>query len=123
MILGHPISTGFRRLMGCQRNPQDKGVTLPDSLNTLVVSLGNSAPEGTITLVMVRNSIFNEEIRRKDFVSNDTHALIMENKSQSKSRGPSGHNKSRGISKSRGKIKCYHCGKTGHMKRNCKCKT
>ena len=27
MILGHPISTGFRRLIGCQRDPRDSGVT------------------------------------------------------------------------------------------------
>ena len=32
--------------------------------------------------------------------------------------GPSVHNKSRGRSKSRGKIKCYHYGKIGHMKEN-----
>ena len=88
-----------------------------------MVSLGNSALEGKIMLAMVRNSLFNEEIQRKDFVSNDTHALVMENRSRSKSKGPSGHNKSRGRSTSRGKIKCYHCGKIGHMKRTCKCKT
>ena len=27
VISGHPISTGFRRLMGCQRDPRDRGVT------------------------------------------------------------------------------------------------
>ena len=53
-------------------------------------------------------------------MSNDTHALVTENKGRSKSKGPSKHNKSRGRSKSRGKIKCYHCSKIGHMKRNCK---
>ena len=94
--------------------------SLPNSWNTLVVSLGNSALKGKVTLAMVRNSLFNEEIRRKDFMGNDTHALVKENKGQSKIRGPFGHNKSRGRSKSRGKIKCYHYGKIGHMKRNCK---
>ena len=53
--------------------------SLPDSWNTLVVSLGNSASEGKVTLAMVRNSLFNEEIQRKDFLGNDTHALVMEN--------------------------------------------
>ena len=36
--------------------------SLPDGWNTLVVSLGNSGPEEKITLAMVRNSLFNEEI-------------------------------------------------------------
>ena len=71
-------------------------------------------------LAMVRNSLFNEEIRMKDFLGNDTHALVTENRGRNKIRGPFGHNKSRGRSNSKGKIKCYHCGKIGHMKRNCK---
>ena len=36
--------------------------SLPDSWNTLVVSLGNLALERKVTLAMVRNSLFNEEI-------------------------------------------------------------
>ena len=52
--------------------------SLPDSWNTLMVSLGNLAPKGKVMLAMVRNSLFNEEIRRKDFVGNDTYALIIE---------------------------------------------
>ena len=69
---------------------------------------------------MVRNNLFNKEIQRKDFVGNDTHALVTENRGLSKSRGPFGHNNSRGRFKFGGKIKCYHYGKIGHMKRNYK---
>ena len=46
--------------------------SLLDSWNTLVVSLGNSAPEGKVMLAMVINSLLNGEIRRKNFVRNDT---------------------------------------------------
>ena len=60
--------------------------SLPDSWNTLVVSLGNSALEGKVTLVMVRNSLFNKEIRRNDSLGNDTYALVTENRGRSKSR-------------------------------------
>ena len=84
------------------------------------MSLGNSALKEKVTLAMAINSLFNEEIRRKDFVGNDTHALVTENNGRSKRRGPFGHNKSRGRSKSRGKIKCYCCGKIDHMKKNYK---
>ena len=39
--------------------------SLPDSWETLVVSLSNSAPNGVLQLAMVRDSLFNEETRRK----------------------------------------------------------
>ena len=80
--------------------------SLPNSCNTLVVSLGNSALKGKFTLAMVKNSLFNEEIRRNDFLGNDTHALVTKNRGRSKSRGLF-------RSKSRGNIKCYHYGKIG----------
>ena len=38
MISGHSISTGFHRLMGCQRDPLDRGVT------TWYKSLGTQIP-------------------------------------------------------------------------------
>ena len=28
VISGHPVTTGFRELTGCQRDPRDRGVTL-----------------------------------------------------------------------------------------------
>ena len=44
----------------------------------------------------------------------------MENKGQSRSQESFGQNKSSVKSKSKDKIKCYHCGRLGRMKRNCK---
>jgi hypothetical protein len=40
--------------------------SLPNCWETLVVSLSNSAPNGMITMSMVKDSIFNEEARRKE---------------------------------------------------------
>lgn len=96
--------------------------SLPDSWDTLVVSLTNSAPKGTVTMSMVKNRLFNEELRRRDAASTSTgnQALVTENRGRSKSRGPKGYNKSNDRSKSREKRKCYHCGKIGHLKRNCR---
>ena len=39
---------------------------LPDSWETLVVSLSNSALNGVLQLAMVKDSLLNEETRRKD---------------------------------------------------------
>jgi hypothetical protein len=45
--------------------------SLPDSWETLVVSLSNSAPNGVLQLAMVKDSLFNEETRRKDMGKDD----------------------------------------------------
>jgi hypothetical protein len=42
--------------------------SLPDSWEALVVFLSNLAPSGVITMGMVKDSIFNEEARRKEQV-------------------------------------------------------
>ena len=49
VILGHPIFTGFRKLTGCQRDPQDKGVTFvltetADKKRFLIVMSSNIIP-------------------------------------------------------------------------------
>ena len=48
---------------------------------------------------------------------NDTLALVMKNNGRRKRQESFGQNKSSVRSKSREKIKCYHFGKLGHMKR------
>ena len=40
--------------------------SLPDSWETLVVSLSNSAPNGVLQLAMLKDSLLNEETKRKD---------------------------------------------------------
>ena len=64
--------------------------SLPDSLETLVVSLSNSTPNGVLQLVMVKDSLLNEETRRKDMGKDIAHALVIENKGRSKSRSSKG---------------------------------
>jgi hypothetical protein len=98
--------------------------SLPNSWKTLVVSLSNSAPNGVMTMGMVKDSMFNEEARRKEHgISSHTEALVIEKRWRSKSRklrGDDSCDKSRGMSKTRKEIKCFHCGKLGHMKRQCR---
>ena len=39
--------------------------SLPESWETLVVSLSNSAPDGIVTMSQVTSSLLNKELRRK----------------------------------------------------------
>ena len=90
--------------------------SLPDRLETLAVSLSNSTSNGVLQLAMVKDSLLNEETRRKDIA----HALVIETRGRSKSRSSKGQGKSRSRSESKGKFKCFCCDKEGHIKRNCK---
>ena len=78
--------------------------SLPDSWETLVVSLSNSTPNGVIIVNMVKDSMFNEEARRKELgISSNTKALVTKRWGRSKIKKPSSddnRDKSRRKSKS-----------------------
>ena len=97
--------------------------SLPDSWETLVVSLSDSTPNGVITINMVKDNMFNEKARRKELgISSSTEALVIEKQRKSKSRKPSSDyncDKSRGKSKSQKEIKCFYCDEPRHIKREC----
>ena len=93
--------------------------SLLDNWETLVVSLSNSAPNGVLQLAMVKNSLLNEETRRKDMGKDIAHALVIENRGTSKSRSSKGQGKSKSQSESKAKFKCFYYDKEGHIKRNC----
>ena len=90
--------------------------TLPDSWETLRISLINSAPSGIVTLEIAKNGVLNEEVRRRpQGSSSQSEILVTEDRGRSKNKGKKGRGKSRSKSKSRYKnIECYHCGKSGH---------
>ena len=94
--------------------------SLPDSWETLVVSLSNSTWNGVLQLAMVKDSLFNEETRRKDMGKDNAQALVTENRGKSKGRNSKGRGKSRSQSQIKGKVKCFYYDKEGHIKRNCK---
>jgi hypothetical protein len=63
--------------------------SLPDSWETLVVSLSNLAPNSVITMDMVKDSMFNEEARRKkQGISSHSEALVIKRWGRSKSIKP-----------------------------------
>ena len=103
--------------------------SLLDSWEILVVSVSNSAPEGKLTIAMVKDSLMNEEARRKELgTSSEIRALVtdkQERRGRSRNKGSydkfDRYDKSRGRSKSRRRaIKCYYCDKPGHIKRECR---
>mgnify|MGYP003740606461 FL=1 len=103
--------------------------SLPDSWETLVVSLSNSTPNGKLTLGTVKDSMFNEEARRKDSGANQTQALVTENRGRNQNRGSdknfrgrskSRNSRDRGRSKSRGGFRCYYCDIEGHTQKHCR---
>ncbi|GFS31932.1 hypothetical protein Acr_00g0020040 [Actinidia rufa] len=101
--------------------------SLPESWETLVVSLSNSAPNGKLTTSMVMDALFNEEARRREMGSTDqseSQALVLEG-SRERGRGQGrGHHrgtgKGRWRSQARGRtVRCFYCDQEGHIKRDC----
>ena len=78
--------------------------SLPNSWETLIVSLSNFAPNGVLQLAIVKDSLLNEETRRNDMGKDIAHALVTENKGRSKSRSSKGQGKSKSQLESKGKI-------------------
>ena len=92
-------------------------MTLPDSWETLVVSVSNNP---NLTFDGVRGSILNEEIRRKDNGKTGGSANMARGRTNKKG-AYAQKNKSR--SKSRDKqveVTCYQCGRKGHKKPDCR---
>ena len=89
--------------------------TLPDSWEIFRMSLCNSAPNGAVTMELVKGAILNEEIRRRSQASSSHfEVFITEDRGRSKSRGPKGKTKGRNKSKPNFKdVECHYCGKLG----------
>jgi hypothetical protein len=101
-----------------------------DSWNTLVVSVSNLAPDGKLTLEMVKNSMLNEEARKRengDASSYDAHVTESHGKhdNRGRSQGKSQHgkdqkSKGRSKSKTRHEITSFYCGKPEKNKFDCR---
>ena len=96
--------------------------SLPDSWEILVISLSNSAPNGKVTMQMVKDSMLNEERRRKEQgTSTQGEALVTEGRSKTRN-SPINSNwsQSRGKSKSRKNVECFYCKRPGHVIKECR---
>ena len=52
--------------------------SLPDSWETLVVTISNSTPNGILTMESVKDSLLNEEARRKEKGESSSRVLVHE---------------------------------------------
>ena len=60
-----------------------------------MVSLSNFAPTGVLQLAIVKDSLFNEETRRKDMSKDNAQALVIENRGRSETRNSKGRGNSK----------------------------
>lgn len=97
-------------------------ITLPENWDIFCTAISNSAPASGLTSANVESSLLTEEVNTKNL--DNTHGsttLVVRGRSKDKKKGES-RGKSR--SKSRGRnvkdLEYYHCGKKGHLKRNCR---
>ena len=104
--------------------------SLPESWETLVVTVSNSASDGVVTMSQVTSSLLNEETRRKSASYSHSEALVVKDRGRSKSRSYHNRSKSRnnrdksresqGTPDWKKNIECHYCHKKGHMKRDCR---
>ncbi|TXG58976.1 hypothetical protein EZV62_016805 [Acer yangbiense] len=114
--LGHKIEENERAELLLQ--------SLPDSYDQLIINLTNNILVEYLVFDDVAAAVLEEESRRKNKEdrskgSQQAEALTM-TRGRSTERGPSGsHNHGRSKSRSRKNVKCYNCGKKGHVKSEC----
>ncbi|KAK0602044.1 hypothetical protein LWI29_029846 [Acer saccharum] len=114
--LGHKIEENERAELLLQ--------SLPDSYDQLIINLTNNILVEYLVFDDVAAAVLEEESRRKNKEdrskgSQQAEALTM-TRGRSTERGPSGsHNHGRSKSRSRKNVKCYSCGKKGHVKSEC----
>ena len=96
--------------------------SLPESWETLVVTISNSAPDGVVTMGQVTSSLLNEETRRKSAGPSHSEAFVLRGRSKTRGRSntPHGRDQSRDKSKdgsfSKKDIECYYFHEKWHMK-------
>ena len=114
----------MNKLVAMKINIDDKMQTslllssLLDSWETLVVAVSNFTPKGILTIESVKDSLLNEEARRKEKGKSSSRVLVHEKQERLEKPErlffPHGFI---GRSKSKKYIKCYNCNKVGHMKK------
>lgn len=97
--------------------------SLPSEWETFVWSVCDYAPNSVLSMEFVKGKMFEEETRKMSGLSLSRESSSddngRENRRRNQSRGWRNQSRSRGRSQVNDKRRCYHCGKEGHIRRQC----
>ena len=100
--------------------------SLPNSWEAMRMAMSNSAGKSKLKYDDIRDLILSEEVHKRDVNIDNAQdqAFVTENKSRGRSKGPTnrkfnGRSQSRDRSQIKETRECFHCGKNGHLRRDC----
>jgi hypothetical protein len=102
--------------------------SLPNSWEAMRMAVSNSAGKGKLKYNDIRDLILSEEVRRRDACIDNAEgqAFVTENRGKSRNKWCNDRVTFNDRSKSRDKSQytetkeCFHCGKKGHIRMNCR---
>ncbi|KAM0026735.1 putative RNA-directed DNA polymerase [Helianthus debilis subsp. tardiflorus] len=91
--------------------------SLPDSWSGFVTTVIETAGTGNLKFDRVRDSVFGEDVRRRNTSGGSTSGMLSVSRGRGKNRSSGSRGKS--FSKAGKNVRCWNCGEKGHVKNEC----